>query len=157
MTGSNDPGQLIEQEHTEGREIERFESGLVLPESFHHADHVRLGFCYLHRYSPLEAIGRFCRALKQFAHSQGKENLYHETITWAYLLVMNERMHRTRGQSWEEFAAANADLLTWNDGILSRYYTEATLKSARARQVFVFPDNSPTRDACGGTRSTCNS
>ena len=34
----------------------------------------------------------------------------------------------------------NPDLLVWKDGILSRYYREATLKSDLARRVFVLPD-----------------
>jgi hypothetical protein len=41
---------------------------------------------------------------------------------------------------WDEFSRRNADLLTWKDGILTRFYQEATLKSDLARTVFVFPD-----------------
>ena len=36
----------------------------------------------------------------------------------------------------------NPDLLIWKDGVLSRYYREATLKSDLARRVFVLPDKS---------------
>lgn len=132
---------MIEQEQTERQEIERLESGSISPESFRHADHVRLAFCYLRLYSPLESLEKFSAALKRFAQSHGKERLYHETITWAYLLLIHERMHRCGGhQSWGEFAAANPDLLIWKNGILNRYYTEATLQSDLARRIFVFPD-----------------
>jgi len=132
---------MSEHEQAERQEIERFESGSILPEFFHHADHVRLAFCYLRLYSPLESLERFSAALRHFARSHGKEGLYHETITWAYLLLINERMGRFRGhQGWKEFAAANPDLLIWKNGILNRYYTEATLQSDLARRMFVFPD-----------------
>ena len=132
---------MIEQEQIERQEIERFENGSISPDSFRHTDHVRLAFCYLRLYSPLESLEIFSAALKRFAQSHGKERLYHETITWAYLLLIHERMHRCGGhQSWEEFAAANPDLLIWKNGILSLYYTEATLQSDLARRVFVFPD-----------------
>jgi len=132
---------MIEQEQIERQEIERFENGSISPDSFRHTDHVRLAFCYLRLYSPLESLEIFSAALKRFAQSHGKERLYHETITWAYLLLIHERMHRCGGhQSWEEFAAANPDLLIWKNGILNRYYTEATLQSDLARRVFVFPD-----------------
>ena len=124
--------------------IELFEAGSIPPDAFHHADHVRLGFCYLSRYSPLEALGRFSTALQRFAQAHGKENLYHETITWAYLLLIHERMARSSPpQSWEAFAAANPDLLTWKGGILHQYYTPATLQSDLAKRVFVFPDKLP--------------
>jgi hypothetical protein len=127
---------MIEQSY-----IELFESGSISPSAFHHADHVRLAFCYLIRYSPLEALGRFSTALQRFAQVHGKESLYHETITWAYLLLIHERMaRRTPTESWESFAAANPDLLTWKESVLYHYYTQATLQSDLAKRVFVFPD-----------------
>jgi hypothetical protein len=49
-------------------------------------------------------------------------------------------MARAEGAEWDEFARENPDLLVWRDGILSRYYSEATLKSDLARRVFVLPD-----------------
>lgn len=49
-------------------------------------------------------------------------------------------MARCEGADWEDFARQNPDLLVWKDGILGRYYKEATLKSDLARAVFLFPD-----------------
>jgi hypothetical protein len=49
-------------------------------------------------------------------------------------------MARSEVAGWEEFARQNADLLTWKDSILRRYYHEATLKSELSRSVFLFPD-----------------
>jgi hypothetical protein len=49
-------------------------------------------------------------------------------------------MARSPATDWDEFSRRNLDLLTWKDGILSRYYEEATLQSELARAVFVFPD-----------------
>ena len=56
--------------------------------------------------------------------------------------LIRERMTRSEGVGWEEFARLNSDLLTWKGGILSRYYCEATLKSDLARRVFILPDKS---------------
>ena len=132
---------MIEHDTTEQKFVEAFESGAVGLEAFHHADHVRLAFCYLQLSSPLEALEKFSIALKRFAHAHGKERLYHETITWAYVLLINERIARCGArEDWETFAAANPDLLVWKNGILNFYYTEATLQSDLARRVFVFPD-----------------
>jgi hypothetical protein len=74
--------------------IAQFECGATPPESFHHADHVRLAFEYLSRYSMLEALERFSGALKRFAAAQGKAQLYHETITLD-IYVFNSRAHCT--------------------------------------------------------------
>jgi|SRR5882762_6685241 len=121
--------------------IECFENNVMPDDSFHHADHVRLAFAYLSQYPVLEGLEKFTNALKRFATSHGKTQLYNETITFAYFFLIRERMARSEGMDWEEFARRNLDLLTWKDGILNRYYREATLKSDLARSVFVFPDN----------------
>jgi hypothetical protein len=124
--------------------IQQFENGSASGETFHHADHVCLAFAYLGEYPLLEALQKFCLALKRFAAAQGKPHLYHETITYAYFFIISERMARqaiaTRQTSWEEFAATNPDLLIWKGGILSRYYRESTLQSALARRAFILPD-----------------
>ena len=122
--------------------IERFESGAIANDSFHHADHVRLAFSYLSKYPFLDALQRFSCALKKFAAAHGKTELYHETITCAYLFLIHERMARGESATWEEFARENPDLLIWKGGILTRYYRDATLKSELARRVFVLPDKS---------------
>ena len=124
--------------------IKEFEQGRGPGGSFHHADHIRVAFAYLSHYSVLETLQKFCAALQRFAVAQGKPHLYHETITWAYLFLMRERMLCTnQSQTWEEFAAANPDLLTWEreaGGILAQYYQPETLASAAARATFLLPD-----------------
>ena len=123
--------------------IRQFEAGATPADTFHHADHVRLAFEYLCRYSALEALERFSNALKRFAAAQGKAQRYHETITWAYLLLIRERIARAGfAQTWEEFAVHNPDLLVWKGGVLTTLYRQETLDSALARQTFVLPDRS---------------
>jgi len=124
--------------------IERFENCTLPAESFHHPDHVRVVWLYLRRYSVLETLDRFSAGLKRFATANGKPNLYHETITWAYVLLINERVERGgQEQSWAEFVDSNADLFDWKNSILKSYYHDETLRSDVARKVFVFPDKMP--------------
>ena len=121
--------------------IDRFERGLTSADSFHHADHVRLAFEYLSRYPALTALEKFSSALRRYAVAKGKANLYHETVTWAYLLLIHERMARDgQGYCWAEFSARNLDLFQWKGGILDRLYSKQTLDSPVARSVFVLPD-----------------
>lgn len=122
--------------------INRFESGAVPESEFHHADHVRLAFAYLRNHPVLSALEKFSAALKHFAACHGKTQLYNETITWAYIFLIAERMARSGGEEldWDHFAERNPDLLVWKAGILTRYYEDATLKSDLARRTFIFPD-----------------
>ena len=121
--------------------MQAFESCTLPNGSFHHTDHVRMAFLYLQKYPPLEALGRFSSALTRFATANGKPALYNETITWAFLLLIRERIARAGSlQSWGEFSAANADLLRGDDNILKKYYRPETLTSELAKTVFLFPD-----------------
>jgi len=59
------------------------------------------GWLMLREDPPAAALMRFSKALRRFAASLQKTGLYHEIITWAYLLLINERMERTgRSKSW---------------------------------------------------------
>ena len=120
--------------------VRLFESGATPGDSFHHADHVRLAFAYLTQYPVLEALARFSSALRRLAVARGKTRLYHETITCAFIFLINERRERSGTSDWERFARENPDLFVWKDGILSRYYSNSTLESDFARRVFVLPD-----------------
>lgn len=120
--------------------ISEFEQGRV-PGDFHHPDHVRVAFAYVSELPLLDALAKFSAALKRFAIAKCKPNLYHQTVTWAYLFLINERLARAGGQqSWEEFAEGNSDLLVWKGGILSMLYRQDTLDSDLARQTFLLPD-----------------
>jgi len=121
--------------------MEQFERATLPLECFRHPQHVRVAFLYLTQHPVLEALQAFSGALQRFACTHGKSELYHETITWAYIFLIRERMGRARKtQSWKEFAEDNTDLLTWKDGVLTRYYREETLRSDLAKEIFVFPD-----------------
>lgn len=133
-----------------------FEDGTLPADRFHHADHVRAAWLMLREEPPAAALGRFSAALKRFATAKGKPDLYHETITWAYLLLVNERMESGgRSPGWEEFAASNPDLMTWRPSVLDRYYTAEMLGSDLARRSFVLPDRvEPGSDRDSGLTPT---
>lgn len=119
--------------------VKRFEECSL--EEFHHPDHVRLAWLYLRRFPTEEALSRFSRGLRRFAASKGASGKYHETITWAYLLLIRQRMEESvRGHDWEGFRQLNPDLLNWQPSVLERFYRAETLASDLARRVFVLPD-----------------
>jgi hypothetical protein len=121
--------------------IQAFERCTLPNGSFHHAEHVKMAFLYLQKYEPLEALDRFSSSLRRFAAAHQKPGLYNETITWAFLLIIRERIVRANCcQTWPEFSSANADLLCWDENILKKYYRKETLSSELAKRIFLFPD-----------------
>lgn len=140
---------------TDDQFVAAFEGCTIRSEEFHHQDHVRMGFLYMSRFPGLEGIRRFSEGLERLAVASGKPSLYHETITWVFLLLIRERIarilqHRGRLPSWDEFAADNKDLLRGKDHVLKEYYKDETLKSELARKTFILPDRgfAPSQE-CG--------
>ena len=126
--------------------VEAVERCTLGGDDFHHADHVRLAWIYLREGTLLEALERFSATLKRFAAHHGAATKYHETITWAYLLLIHERIARSGADAdWESFRAANADLVQWKPSILERYYSRELLASDVARRTFVMPDKTGDR------------
>lgn len=122
---------------TDAETVNAFERGDVA--EFHHADHVRVAYAYVRTMPLLDALARFSAALRRFATAKGQPQLYHETITWAFLLLIHERVARGNEATWEDFAARNADLLRWKPSVLDAYYTPEVLASDLARRTFVLP------------------
>jgi hypothetical protein len=123
------------------RLLEGFEVASLPEGSFHHREHVRVAWLYLRKLPPAAALDRFATGLKHYAAAKGRTGLYHETITWAYLLLIRERMERGgAGENFEEFASRNPDLLAWKPSILDFYYSAETLSSDLARRAFLMPD-----------------
>ncbi len=123
--------------------LNAFEDASLPNGAFHHEEHVRVAWLYVKRLGVAAAIPRFADALKRFAIAKGAPNLYHETITWAYLLLIGERLARQPVETWTDFATAHPELLAWKPSILDRYYSEGLLWSDLARAVFVMPDRVP--------------
>jgi len=115
---------------------------LSLPlQAFTHAEHVHLAWACLRRWPLLDALREFRRLLIAFATHHGKPVLYHETVTFAYLLLVFERMARTPALTdWNAFSREHADLLSWRDGPFFRYYAPGILSDAKARAAFVLPE-----------------
>ena len=123
--------------------VEQFEKGMPPSAAFHHVEHVKVAFAYLCIYPKLQALEKFANGIRLMAIAKGKPQAYHETITWTYVFLIHERMIKTATRDWEQFTAANPDLLDWKNSILSRYYSKALLDSDLARQVYVMPDLPP--------------
>jgi hypothetical protein len=120
--------------------LDRFVDTTLPADQFHHRQHVQVAWLFVRKFGMPAALGEFTAAIKRFADAKGATGLYHETITWAFLLLIAERQARHAADSWEQFEAANADLLVWKPSVLNRYYSKELLASDLARRTFLMPD-----------------
>ena len=76
----------------DARFLEQLEGGTLPAEEFDHRGHLRAGFLYLRRMDFAGACAAMKRAIQNFAARLGKADLYHETLTVAYLALIAERL-----------------------------------------------------------------
>jgi hypothetical protein len=117
---------------------EAFEMGNLLPAEFDHAAHLRAAFCLVHRRPFLEACIAMRDGVRDIARRAGRLELYHETITVAFMSIVAQRVANRPGLAWDDFIAAHPDLA--ERALLARWYARETLESAQARVQFVMPD-----------------
>lgn len=66
---------------------------------------------------------------------------YHETITWAYLVLLNEEMslRSAPDESFDAMLQRRSELLEHRNGAIARGYSKAQLDVPAARRVFLLP------------------
>ena len=115
-----------------------FESGTLAPDAFDHASHLRVAFALLGRRPFLEACIAMREGLRALARRAGKEGLYHETITIAFMSLVLARVREGPAADGHAFVAAHPELS--ERGLLACHYRAATLQSVAARERFVLAD-----------------
>jgi hypothetical protein len=111
----------------------------TLPESeFGHRAHVRTGYLYLKKSNFAEALVQMRRSICAYATHLGKPDRYHETITIAYLALIQQCIvERGEDGDWATFAQSNPEL--FNPELLSNFYDRDVLESTLARRLFLLP------------------
>lgn len=112
---------------------------------FRHREHIRLTFIYLRCYGFEGARTRISETIRRYALHNGAPQKYHETITRAWLRIVQEAAASVEeGEGFAEMIDAFPELLS--KSTLQEYYSDALLDSAAARASFVEPDQKPLPD-----------
>lgn len=118
-------------------ELRALETGALDPARFPHLEHVRLAYEMLGRHPFGEAVARFSRGLRLLTAKAGRPEIYHDTITVAFLALVGERRAGARNAGWNDFKTNNSDLL--DKRCLEQWYDSEQLGSDLARQTFCLP------------------
>ena len=124
-----------------GVELARaFEDLTLDAEKFNHEQHLLLAWHYL-RHNPLpEAMILLRDGLLKLTAHLGATDKYHETITFAILMLVFERKNHGHEDDFETFKTANPDLFNNWRMLMESYYSKTLMDSERARKQFVMPD-----------------
>lgn len=111
------------------------------PDDFGHREHVQLAWIYLRERPLLGALRAVCDAIEGFAVANGAPAKFHATVTWAYTLLIAERLRDApRDEDFDTFLARNPELLRHRPSVLDAWYSPACLASETARAGVVLPD-----------------
>lgn len=124
--------------------LRALESCTLAESQFGHVAHVRAAYLYLRQTDFAGALDRIRRTIRHFATHHGMPDRYHETITVAYVALIQQHIcERGNGGGWESFARENPEL--FDPDLLGQFYPRGQLESEMARRVFLLPRSAPTR------------
>jgi len=116
-------------------------------EIFGHRQHLRVIWLLLGEYRLALAIDRLCVGLRALVAHMGVPERYHETLTWAYALIVHgRRAALPTGHTFADFERANPELFADGLGVVRRYYSEDRLDSPEARVRYILPDRAGVAD-----------
>jgi hypothetical protein len=136
--GTRGPAGAASAPADDARFLAALEDCSLPPDCLDHAAHVRAGYLYLRRAAFPQATAAMCATLARYTRALGKSDRYHETITVAFMALINAqlRQHGDAG-GWQQFRARHPQLLR-SDALLA-YYPRAVLESPAARSCFTLP------------------
>ena len=127
--------------HEDSEFLRSFEACEIPNAGFHHRDHIRLACLYVQRYGP-GASERICESIRAFAAAHGKSDKYHQTVTIAWMELVQQAVRSSPPDArFEDIVARFPALLDKNH--LGEFYSEQILISQMAKQIFVPPDRKP--------------
>lgn len=118
--------------------LDQFERGTLSAQSMSHVNHLRLAWLFLKALPLPEALIQFRNGLKQFTALQGVPEKYNETITFALMMIIGQRMEPETNH-FTSFLSQNRDLEQNWMAVLESYYPKAVLFAEPARSRFVMP------------------
>ena len=124
--------------------LEAFEECRIPKGLWTHEAHVRMAWLYLRR-SPLDEVIPVVRgAIQRYNASLGNTEGYHETITRAYLILIDRALDGGSGRgTFASFAEGHPALLDRTLTALLEHYSREVLFSSEAIRRFVEPDRAP--------------
>ena len=127
--------------------VAQVESCRFPADRFRHADHVRLAWSYLREDEYGIAEERMRASIRRLAHHAGADDKYHETLTIAWMRLVNTAFNlSSRIERFADFAVAHAWLL--DKEAVFEFYSRSRVMSDAARKAWVEPDCKPLPPRC---------
>ena len=122
--------------------ITAFERAGFDPGNFPHRAHLRMAWLYVRHLGIGRAIDKAAAGIRAMADKHGQSNLYHDTLTRAWVYVVAAAIAEcTDVSNFDEFLRRHPELL--DKSCLLRYYSPERLSGPLARAGWLSPDLRP--------------
>jgi hypothetical protein len=122
--------------------------GCTLPKAeWTHGAHLLTGACYVHSLGESDAIDRMRLCVRRYNESVGGKNTetsgYHETVTVAWIKLLNSLLNRSRPIERAAFAALAVERFREQKDIFKHFYDFDLIASTEARRSWIAPTLRP--------------
>lgn len=125
----------------------QFVAATLPKDAWTHEAHLIVGLWHVERYGAVEALERLRSSIRRLNDAHGTPNSdtrgYHETITKAYLHVLDAFRARHQAATVGECVGLLLDSPLARPDLLFDYYSRERLLSVEARRAWVEPDLRP--------------
>lgn len=125
----------------------QFVAATLPKDAWTHEAHLIVGLWHVERYGAVEALERLRSSIRRLNDAHGTPNSdtrgYHETITTAYVQLLDAFRSRYPVATLEECAGLLLDSPVARPDLLFDYYSRQRLLSVEARRAWVEPDLRP--------------
>jgi hypothetical protein len=127
--------------------VAAFEAGTLPKIRWTHSAHLLTGACYVYELGQDAAIEKMRRCVRRYNEAVGGQNTetsgYHETITVAWIKLLDGLLRRSRPIERAAFAALAVAEFEGRRDIFKRHYDFDLVASTEARRVWVQPTLEP--------------
>lgn len=110
---------------------------------FTHGAHIRLAWIHLQEYGLDRAIENIRAQIQRFAKAAGAPDKYHETITVAAILMVDQFRKKHPAANSEAFVQQHPFLSKDFKALISKHYSTDIFTDTGARKEFLQPDLLP--------------
>ena len=125
----------------------QFVAATLPKDAWTHEAHLIVGLWHVERYGAVEALERLRLSIRRLNDAHGTPNSdtrgYHETITTAYVQLLDAFRSRHQAATVEECVGLLLDSPVARPDLLFGYYSRERLLSVDARHAWVEPDHRP--------------
>lgn len=123
--------------------LSKLKDGSLPPLDFTHEAHVRLVWILRRKKFDKLAYYDVSKVIKDYANAIGEGQIFHETLTYASVMIILDRIKKTPANDFFEFIEDNLDLMLDFKNLVGKHYSEELLNSPAAKKEIVAPDRQP--------------